>query len=300
MSFTHCFAHPNCAPTRAAFLSGQYSPRSGNGVYVVNSLNRPAGSEQPTTFIPPSQNEDVPAAHTTFAEVLKLGGYVTAHFGKYHVGNHEGGQSTMPESQGFDFNFGGRDDGGPGEYHASGQLFGDRIGPGLDAYAQDYNAAYIFDILEPLANGNDPTGLSGDKHLEDGLGDAALAFMRDHHAGTMAERPFYLQLHHYGVHSPTGNSHARADLLAKYNAQPNGAQHSNASYAAILENMDQTLGRILNYLEDPNGDGDLGDSIAENTLVSGPRTTAVRLIRPRTIRCGTAKVHFGTVGFVCL
>ncbi len=268
LSFTHCFSHPNCSPTRAAILSGQYAPRSGNGVYHVYHLNRPANSEIPTSFIPPAQRTDIPASHVISAEVLKAGGYVTAHFGKYHVGGSNGGAATMPEKQGFDFNFGGSSKGGPGKYHAENQIFFSSIGQGMNAYAKNYNNTYINDILTPVANGNDPSVLDGKaKHVEDGLGDAAIAFMEEVRKGSMSHRPFYLQLHNYAVHDPTGEEHSRMDLLTKYGTVPDGAIHEDNSYAAIVENMDQTVGRVLNYLDDPNGDGDTSDSIATNTLV---------------------------------
>ena len=273
LSFTHCFAQPNCAPTRAAILSGQYPCRSGNGVYHVDGLNRGNGTP---FYRGPSQNEDIPASHTILAEALQAGGYVTAHLGKYHVGFHEGGQSTSPENNGFDFNFGGTSVGNPGNYHANNQIFGGNINNGLDLYAKDYNSSYINDILTPIANTNNPSfllnntlnGQNDEKHVEDALGDAAIAFMTEVRNGELSDRPFYLQLHPYAVHTPIGNSQARADLLQKYQGiTSTDPRHNSAPYGAINEAIDQTLLRILNYLEDPDGDGDQADSIVNNTLI---------------------------------
>ena len=41
--------------------------------------------------------------------MLKDKGYLNAHFGKWHLGN----EGFYPENQGFDFNFGGNQTGGP-------------------------------------------------------------------------------------------------------------------------------------------------------------------------------------------
>lgn len=268
LSFTHCYVQPNCAPSRAAILSGQYAPRSGNGVYIVHNLNRATPSLMPTRFTGPPQREDIPSGHIISAEALQAGGYVTAHFGKYHVGNHDEGTVTLPENQGYNYNFGGNHHGNPGAYHASGQTFSSKIGKGLDPFAQNYTPAYIANQLVPVANNNGPEILNNtDKHVEDAIGDAALHFMQTHRSSAHADRPFYLQLHPYAVHTPNKDKHARQDLLNKFKALPAGTKHDNASYAAILENMDQTIGRILNYLDDPNADGNPDDSIAANTLI---------------------------------
>ncbi|MES2983076.1 MAG: sulfatase [Verrucomicrobiota bacterium] len=262
LSFTHAFVHPNCAPSRAALISGQYPSRPGNGVYHVVDLNRGVGTP---FYSGPTQNEDIPPSHVIWSEALQQGGYVTAHLGKYHLANHEAGAAALPENQGFDYNFGGNESGTPGNYFAINETWDNKIGPGLAAYASSYTAEYVAANLAPLANGNDPTTLIGtDKHITDAMGDAATAFIRDHQTGNLADRPFFMQVHFYAVHTPI---QPRPDLRAKYNSLPTTATHKDAQYAALVQGMDQNVGRILDRLSDPNGDGNMSDSIAANTLV---------------------------------
>lgn len=269
VSFTSAYVQPNCAPTRAALLSGQYSARSGNGVYNVQSLNR-AGGKTTYTTAANQGTEHVPGNEQTITigEAFQNSGYVTAHFGKYHAGSSDENDPTFPLHQGFDYNYGGNNKGNPGNYYATGQQFHANIGPEMDAFAADYTSEYITKNLLPYANGNDPTTLVGTKkYISDAMADAFISFMGNHQAGAMADYPVYVQLHYYAVHGPTGNAHARPDLLTKYDNLPGGTRHNNASYAAIIEGMDQSIGRVMDYLDDPNGDGDTSDSISENTLL---------------------------------
>ena len=262
LSFTACYVNPNCAPTRAALLSGQYAPRTGNGVYNVSGLNRGNGTP---SLIAPSQNEDVPAATYSLAEMLYDAGYVTAHIGKYHIGGHEGGAGTLPLAQGFDYNFGGTASGNPGTFFAdTGGIFHGNVGPELDPYGLPYTTNYINARLAPIQNGNNPLSLAGsNKHLADAEADAAIAFMDSHRAGSLSNYPFYIQYHSYAVHTPI---QPRPDLAGKYSGSP-GARHDNTDYAGLVEGLDQSVGRILNYLDDPNGDGDPADALVDETLV---------------------------------
>lgn len=100
MRFTSAYASPNCAPTRACLMSGQYSPR--HGIYTVSSGER--GPQQRFQF-KPVQNETVLSLDIpTWAERVREAGYFTAHVGKWHLGNPP---THGPQQQGFDVNIGG-------------------------------------------------------------------------------------------------------------------------------------------------------------------------------------------------
>jgi arylsulfatase A-like enzyme len=270
ISFTSCYMNPNCSPSRAALLSGQYPPRAGNGVYVVNNLNRGNGFPP---LVGPDQNKDVPASTVTIAEMLQSAGFVTAHFGKYHVGGNEGGSTTLPENQGFDYNFGGGSAGQPASYFANMNTavwrFGVGVGIELDPYAQPYTDTYITDHILPYQTnftfGTLSSFLSGtSKHLTDAMADAVEEFIDEHVSGSNAREPFFIHYSHYAVHVP---NNARADLLSKYQSKPDGVRHDSDVYAAMIEQLDQTLARLFDNLADPNRDGDNSDDITGNTLL---------------------------------
>ncbi len=262
MSFTSVYTAPNCAPMRGMYVSGQYMTRT--GLYAVWNLNRGGRHEQ--KFRGPDQVEDVPAEVTNIYEMMKSAGYTTAHFGKYHVGGHEGGEATMPKNQGVDHNFGGGPKGNPGNYFPrEDDNYHDSVGPALDAYAQPYDDAYAerYRTYTPYRL---PASLNGSpKHLGDAVGQAAVEFIRDH-AGK--DKPFFMQYNPYLVHTPI---QGRRDLVAAYRQKLAGGRvdprHGRADYAAMVTQLDQQVGRVLAALNDPNGDGDTSDSIADHTLV---------------------------------
>jgi arylsulfatase A-like enzyme len=86
---------PNCQPTRAALISGQYGPRT--GVYTVGSTARFDTSNRP--LIPVENVEQLPLDKVTLAQSLKAAGYTTGLFGKWHLGQQG---KYHPAQRGFD------------------------------------------------------------------------------------------------------------------------------------------------------------------------------------------------------
>ncbi len=86
---------PNCAPTRAALMSGQYGPRT--GIYTVGSIER--FNWRSRSLRPVDNIEDLAPEKITIAEALKKGGYTTGMFGKWHLGQDA---KHHPLAQGFD------------------------------------------------------------------------------------------------------------------------------------------------------------------------------------------------------
>jgi arylsulfatase A-like enzyme len=82
INFTRMYTEPACTPTRVAFLTGRHPVRHGMGVVGM-----------------PHEMAGLRGDAVTIAEVLSEAGYVTAHFGKGHLGDIE---ESYPHNQGFD------------------------------------------------------------------------------------------------------------------------------------------------------------------------------------------------------
>lgn len=261
-AFTSAYALQTCVPTRVAVMTGQYATRT--GVYNVEGIE---GGEN-DLLVGAANNRVIADSATTLGETLQTAGYTTAHFGKFHVITDP---VDITAEHGFDYNFGGTRSGGPGDYFAAANdTFGASVGPELDDYAAPYTQAYVDAHLKPYANGADVDLLVGtSKHLTDATADAAVDFIGERVSAD--DGPFYMNLAFNAVHTPI---QSRPDLEAKYNTvlSDNGGaspdpRHDNAAYAGLLEGMDQAIGRLIDTLYDPNGDGDLSDSIAEDTVL---------------------------------
>lgn len=264
-SFTEAYASVQCSPTRTALHTGQYAVRPTNGIYAVSSIAGTAND--PLRGAPESRRPNGLAAlqtgYTTVGETLQQAGYATAYAGKFHV-------AATPEeivaSHGFDENWGGFNTGGPNNYFAVGGQFSPAVSPSLDQFAGDYTEAYVEENIAPYSTGvgeEQLTSLVGtDKHVTDAVTDATLDFI-----GRNKDEPFFAFVSQFAPHFPVNDAQARPDLLAKYRAKTPGDDPAKPSYGALVEGVDQSVARIVDYLEqtpDPRNDG---KPLADNTLV---------------------------------
>ncbi len=224
MVFTSAYANgPNCAPSRASLMSGQYTPR--HGIYSVTPSNR--GEARLRKFQVRETETALDLRVVTLAEALAARGYATASMGKWHLG----GEGNLPTDQGFDVNIAGNDWGSPQSYFWP-----------YERERGDGNIVRIPGLQESGGEG---------EYLTDRLTDEALAWMEDN-----VDRRFFLYLTHYAVHTPI---QAQPELEKKYRDKPGANGHDNPRYAAMVESVDNSVGRVLGKLDE------LG--IADNTVV---------------------------------
>ena len=89
---------------------------------------------------------------------------------------------------------------------------------------------------------NPPRKVPPDAYLADWLTDRAVDFIRRHR-----REPFFLYLPHFAVHTPL---QAKEELIAKYRRKPPVGGHNNPVYAAMIDSLDQSVGRILATLDE--------------------------------------------------
>lgn len=226
MKFTDSYAAcAVCSPTRAAIMTGRYPFRIGVTDWI-HHLDREAytaigARKNPVKYVggrnrrllcPPNPYW-MELDEITIAEMLKPAGYTTCHIGKWHLGPYE----WFPDKQGFDINIGGCEIGQPPTY--------------FDPYYGNPRRSSI-PTLRPRRHG---------EYLTDRESDEAVAFILKH-----AGQPFFLNMCHYAVHTPL---QAKKEMVAKYEKKKKTNQ-KNPVYAAMVENVDQAVGRIMRTLDE--------------------------------------------------
>ena len=214
-----------CSPTRAAVLTGRYPARIGVTDWIHFKDFKGDGTDpnqkgpdqwvgnKSTKLLCPPNPFWMELGEVTVAEILKKQGYATCHVGKWHLGP----EAWYPEAQGFDYNYGGCDYGQPPSY--------------FDPYTRDSERPNI-PTLSPRKKG---------EYLTDREADEAVGFIKKH-----KDEPFFLYMSHYAVHTPI---QAKKELVAKYEAKEKTKQ-KNAKYAAMIESVDDAVGRILDTLKE--------------------------------------------------
>jgi len=217
--FTDAYsASPLCSPTRASLMSGQYPARTGITT-AVGHLPPPPTDQSP---YPETANVNRPMLYAdsrrflkpeqyTLAEALRDAGYRTAHIGKWHLGLNP---EHWPEAQGFEVSFHGAPDPGPPSYHSP---YGFKAGTVTDG----------------------PEG----EYITDRITAEAVRFITANR-----DQPFYLNLWQYGVHGPWGHKEEYTRYFAA-KKDPRGFQN-NPIMAAMLKSVDDSLGRVLDTLEE--------------------------------------------------
>lgn len=164
---------------------------------------------------------------------------------------HLGGEDYYPEKHSFQINIAGTDKAAPPSYLAPWKI------PTL------------------------PEGKDGD-YLTDRLTDEAVKFIEG-----ARDRPFFLYLSHFAVHTPI---QGRPDLVAKYKGMDRKERnHKNPIYAAMVESLDESVGRIVAKLRE------LG--LEENTIIIFTSDNGGRIptTSNRPLRFGKASAYEGGV-----
>ncbi|MCC4831789.1 arylsulfatase [Shewanella sp. 10N.7] len=195
VKFTNFHVDPTCSPTRAALMSGQYSLRAGVWHTV---MGRHLMSDKIQTL----------------PEALKEGGYKTAIFGKWHLGDN---YPFRPQEQGFDHVL----------IHGAGGV----------GQTPDYWANTQFDDTYFL-NGQ-PKKYEG--YATDVWFNEAIDYVKDM---ASSEAPFFLYIPTNAPHSPF---RAPEEYIEPYRQL--GLSDDLAAFYGMITNVDDNIARLQKELD---------------------------------------------------
>ncbi len=180
-----------CGPSRAGLITGRYQQRFG---YECN---------------PAAEFEGMDKSEITLADAMKLAGYHTSVFGKWHLGELP---EFRPNQRGFDY-FWGFLAGGRNYFHNP----------------SDDQPGEVRSIRE-----ND-VFTTFDGYLTDVLGDKLIDYIEEH-----KDNPFFV---YWSTNAPHTPMQATEEDLALFEGHPRQV------LAAMMWSLDRTVGNIMNKLE---------------------------------------------------
>lgn len=251
--FTQGYAgNATCAPSRAMIMTGRYPTRTGfeftptpNGMgNVVSMFTDPDETGLPPVLFnseqasksPPYAQQGLPGSEVTMAEVLRDAGYHTVHIGKWHTGL---GPEYGPNAQGFDESL----------LMASGLYLPEDSKDVVNAKLPfDPIDTFLWAKMQFAAAYNEGPWFEPGGYLTDYWTDEAIKVIHNNR-----NRPFFLNVAHWGVHSPLQAK--KEDYDAVGDIQPERLR----VYAAMVRALDRSVGRILDALE--------AEGLSDNTMI---------------------------------
>lgn len=242
-------ANGTCAPSRAALMTGRYGTRFGFEFTPtpegMTSIVPRLGDQRPGTLRKnivmdvdsiPYADMGMPPSEITLAELLKQADYHTVHIGKWHLGRSGG---MAPHLQGFDESL----------LMESG-LYLPEEDPLAVNSKQDFDPIdqFLWRVMYYAASFNGGPAFEPDGYLTDYYTDQAVKVIEANR-----DRPFFLYLAHWAVHTPL------QALKLDYDALSHIEDHRQRVYAAMVLALDRSVGRVLDALRQ-NG-------LEDNTLV---------------------------------
>lgn len=234
-----------CSASRAGLMTGRYQTRFGYEFNPVGHRN-----EEPDAGLPASQK--------TIADQLQSAGYTTALIGKWHLGSSA---PYHPFRRGFDEFFGFMHEGHyfvPPPYRGVTTMLRRKALPGGVTgrwFSKNEPLIYTdhmgykepdYDADNPILRGGQPVEETA--YLTDAFTREAVNFIN-----RSSDRPFFLYLAYNAVHSPLQGAEKYIKKFAHIN------DIHRRIFAAMLANMDDSVGDILQALET--------NDLVENTIV---------------------------------